>query len=145
MEIKRLKNKKILWEIIVGKEIVSPQKTRIICTAYEDNKLFIGEWINDTQGYTNVITTLDEQRALKQLELLGYELMIVDSNILLSDESKSKIKGLIQAGFINLCKANDNFKIDNLFIQNFLLKSELDYLLSLNSEIISLNDLNTLY
>lgn len=138
MKLNRLSNGDLNWIELVGVEILSPQDTKIICTSYSDNKLYIGEWISEIEGYTNVITTLDEDRALKQLELLGYNIVITRDLLVFSEETKVKVTGLIQAGFTYMIKSEDNFKVENLFIQNVLKQEELEQLLLRNIERIEL-------
>lgn len=132
----------INWSDLVGVEILSPNNTKIIATSYRDNKLYIGEWVSDIEGYTNVIVTLNEDRALEQLRLLGYQIDIVDKiKDVYSFETTEKAKGLIQAGFNYLIKDGDNYKVDDIFIQNFLKPDELQTLLNKRINRIELTEI----
>lgn len=67
----------------------------------------------------------------------------IDINLVVSfsysTDTTNKVQGLIQAGFAKLIRVDNNYMVDNLFLQNFLLENELDYLLQNNIEEIELS------
>lgn len=141
MEIS-IKNNKIIWGDLVGKE-TKIESRKVICTSYDsvENKLYIGEWFSETNGSTSVISTVDSKRCLEHLKLFGFTEITFKNIFSFSKESIHKSEGLIMAGFKKLIKVENNYSIDNIFPQSILLKEEIDYLLNNNFQEISLSEI----
>lgn len=134
-----IKNNKIQWQDLIGKEFLY-ENTRVVCSAYEDESLYINEWIGmDVTGRTSVISTLDKERCLSHLKIFGYQIEFIEI-FQYSKTTIRKIEGLTQAGFIKLIRRSNNYMVDNLFEQNILLDDELQNLLDNEIEEKKLTD-----
>lgn len=134
-----IKNNKIQWQDLIGKEFLY-ENTRVVCSTYEDESLYINEWIGmDVTGRTSVISTLDKERCLSHLKIFGYQIEFIEI-FQYSKTTIRKIEGLIQAGFIKLIRRGNNYMVDNLFEQNILLDDELQNLLDNEIEEKKLTD-----
>lgn len=139
MEV-NIKNEEIQWGDIVGIEFTHGN-TRVVCSSYNDNSLYINEWIGEEiTGKTSVISTLDTDKCLAHLTIFGYTIEFVN-NFTFSNFTIQKSQGLIQAGFIKLIKIENNYTVDHIFQQNILLDNELQYLLDNNILEINLSEI----
>ncbi|MEG1009820.1 MAG: hypothetical protein RSF67_08445, partial [Clostridia bacterium] len=117
----RIKQEKIQWQDLIGKEIIN-NNLKVVCSAFEEDKLYINEWINDNlTGHTSVISTLDTAKCISHLQIFGYELEF-EEVFAYSSETIQKAQGLILAGFNKLIKIDNNYMVDNIFQQNILLE-----------------------
>lgn len=125
MEV-NIKNEEIQWVDIVGVEFIF-NNTRVVCSSYNDNSLYINEWIGEEiTGKTSVISTLDTDKCLAHLNIFGYTIEFVNM-FAFSSSTIQKAQGLIQAGFTKLIKSENNYMVDNIFQQNILQENELQY------------------
>lgn len=123
-----VKNGEVQWGDIIGVEFTH-NNTRVVCSAYSDNSLYINEWVGEeVTGKTSVISTIDKEKCLAHLKIFGYVIEFVDV-FTFSNETIQKAKGLVQAGFTKLIKVENNYMVDNIFQQNILLENELNYLI----------------
>lgn len=135
-----VKNGEIQWGDIIGVEFIH-NNTRVVCSSYSDNSLYINEWIGEEiTGKTSVITTLDTDKCLAHLKIFGYEIEVTDI-FSYSNETIQKAQGLVQAGFSKLIKVDNNYIVDNVFQQTILLENELQYLLDDNILEINLSEI----
>lgn len=134
-----VKNNQIQWQDLVGKEFLY-ENIRVVCSAHENDSLYINEWIGtNITGKTSVISTIDRNKCLAHLKIFGYQIEFIEL-FEYSERTVRKIEGLIQAGFTKLIKSENNYMVDNIFLQSFLLENELQYLLSDEIEEIKLID-----
>ncbi|WP_432204445.1 hypothetical protein ACQ9ZF_05145 [Cetobacterium somerae] len=135
-----IKNNKICWEELVGKEH-DELGYKVLCWQYDSelNKVKINEYHNEI-AYTNDIVLADTERALIQIKNLGFEIILKETFFFLQDTIQ-KAQGLIQAGFSKLIKSENNYMVDNIFQQTFLLENELQYLLDNNILEINLSEI----
>lgn len=135
-----IKNDKIQWTDIIGKELKNAN-VKVICSAYENDKLYINEWFdNNLTGLTSVISTLDSEKCISLLKIFGYNLEFINT-FSYSLETIQKAHGLVLAGFNKLIKVDNNYSVDNVFLQTFLLETELQHLLKDNVLELSLQEI----
>lgn len=138
--IVNIKNREIDWLSIVGKEF-KHNLTRVVCSAFVENKLYIQEWVGDNlTGVTSVISTIDSEKCIAHLKIFGYQLTF-EEKFYFSIETIQKVEGLILAGFKKLKLNNDNYTVDDIFQENFLTLEEKAYLLNNNIAEIFLKEI----
>lgn len=88
----------------------------------------ITEEISLSLGLDRFLKTLKDNYGLEILLINGFNY---------TQDTIQKAQGLIQAGFVKLIKSENNYIVDNIFQQTFLLENELQYLL--NNNILEIN------
>lgn len=142
VELKRIGDK-IDFTNLVGKEsIVLDKKTMIY--SWDNDRKELGIIINNMEGNRVGTETISLAFGLvtfiEKLEAYGFSVVITDG-ISYSVDTKNKAQGLIQAGFFKLIKVDNNYMVDNIFQQNILLESEIQYLLENNIQEINLSEI----
>lgn len=117
---------------------------RIYEYSTSDGKLLIALDVYKTgrNEITETISSLmGEERMLKTLEAnFGVIIEIVES-FSFSQEAKTKAQGLALAGYSKLTKQEENYSVDNEFVQKFLTQEELSYFLSRGVQEIDLSEI----
>ncbi|WP_330111969.1 hypothetical protein VSU16_04770 [Cetobacterium somerae] len=133
VELKRI-GEKIDFTNLVGKESVVLDKTTMIYSWDNDRKelgIIINNMEGDRVGTETISLAFGLVTFIEKLESYGFNVVITDG-ISYSVDTKNKVQGLIQAGFVKLIKLENNYMVDNIFQQTFLLENELQYLLENN-------------
>ena len=135
-----IKNNEIQWNDIVGKDLLC-KNTRVVCSAFSEDKLYINEWIgNDLTGITSVISTIDTDKCLAHLKIFGYSISF-EEVFNYSLTTIQKAHGLVLAGFNEIIKVENNYLVDNIFTQTFLLENELNHLLKHNIKNLKISEI----
>lgn len=133
------------FSILVGYRFVFEDK-KIRIYEFDGNtgnlKLAIDINENGVDEITEEVSlSLGLDRFLKTLkENYNLEIILVEG-ISFFNETIQKARGLIQAGFTKLIKADSNYMVDSIFQQNILLENELQYLLDNNILEINLSEI----
>lgn len=133
------------FEVLVGHRFIFEDK-KIRIYEYDGNtgslKLAIDIHGNGIDEVTEEITaSLGLDRFISSLrENYGLDVVLVEG-FSYSIETIQKARGLVLAGFNKLIKAEDNYMVDNIFQQTFLIEDELQYLLENNVLEINLSEI----
>lgn len=143
-EIKMKVNKnKIDFISLVGNEILFQDKKILIydwSNEYSDLGIIIKNDKNQQIGNERISLALGFNHFINRLSEYGFN-VIIEENITYSLETIQKAHGLTLAGFSKLVRVEDNYSVDNIFLQTFLLENELQYLLVNNVQELNLIDI----
>lgn len=143
VELKRL-NDKIDFTNLVGKESIVDNKT-VLIYSWDNDRTELGLMITENSNRKHIGTEVISLAFglvtfITKIEGYGFSVKIVDG-VSYSQETIQKAQGLAQAGFVKLIKLENNYMVDNIFQQTFLLENELQYLLENNVLEINLSEI----
>lgn len=142
IEIKK-KGDYIDFTELVGKESSVVDKKTLI-HKWDNDRKELGIIINDENniqiGAEIVSLAFGLVVFMEKVSSYGFEVIVTDG-ISYSSETKQKAAGLTLAGFYKMIKKDENYMVDNIFQQNILLESELQYLLENNILEINLSEI----
>lgn len=138
IKLKRVGDK-IDFTSLVSKECIKDDKVILIYDWNNETKdlgLIIQNNLREQIGVERISLALGLQTFIEKLNGYGFNIVIEDG-IIYSLETIQKAHGLVLAGFNKLIRVENNYSVDNVFLQTFLLESELQHLL--NDNVLELN------
>lgn len=142
VKLKRVGDK-IDFTSLVSKECIKDDKIILIYDWNNDSKdlgLLIQNNMREQIGVERISLALGLQVFIEKLNGYGFNIVIEDG-IIYSLETIQKAHGLVLAGFNKLIRVEDNYSVDNVFLQTFLLETELQHLLKDNILELNLTDI----